>query len=251
MCLIAFSWQPASSTPLVLAANRDEFHERPTRALHWWEWPTGPLAGRDLKAGGTWLAANRHGRFSALTNFRDPSAGPGARSRGTLPLAALDSARSPERCATEIHASRSDFAPFTLLVGDSESLWMTGTVVPPAAVTPGVHALSNHVLDTPWPKSTSAVGRLRNQLDGPDPYNLDGLLDLLDDRAIAPDDRLPDTGVGSELERMLSAPFVVSERYGTRSSSALVLGRRARMAERCFDPAGRPIGQRAFEWNTT
>lgn len=250
VCLIAFSWQPGSPAPLVLAANRDEFHQRATRPLHWWDWPAGPLAGRDLEAGGTWLAVRRGGRFAALTNFRDPSAGPGSRSRGTLPLIALDHDRSPERHVHDIYQSLADFAPFTLLVGDRESLWMTGTRVMPERVQPGVHALSNHLLDTPWPKSTSAVERLERQLAGPDPYDLNGLLDLLDDRAPAPDGDLPDTGVGPQLERMLSAPFVISERYGTRSSSALVLGRRARMAERCFDPAGQRIGQRVFGWNS-
>jgi len=247
MCLIAFRWQPDADRPLIMAANRDEFHERPTRALGWWRWPEGPLAGRDEKAGGTWMAADRTGRFAAVTNFRDPDAGAGERSRGELPLAWLASDRSAGDFARNLHGRREAWGPFNLVFGDADALWIVGTHADPAPVAPGIHALSNHLLDTPWPKSIRAVRRMESWLERPG-GDLDGLLDLLDDRQPAADDELPDTGVGREVEALLSAPFIVSERYGTRASSALVLGPTMHMAERSFDAAGRTIGERAFSW---
>jgi uncharacterized protein with NRDE domain len=246
VCLIAFDWRPGTGRPLVLAANRDEFHARPTRSLHWWRWPDGPLAGRDEQAGGTWLAVRRDGRFAALTNVRDPAAARGERSRGALPVAALE-ASSLEALADDVYRRRESYGPFNLLVGDREVLWQVGTHTPPAEVPPGLHALSNHALDTPWPKSIRAVQRLESALAAPEPDMTD-LLGLLDDREPAPDEELPDTGVGRELERMLSAPFIVDARYGTRSSSALVLDGAVRLSERVFDAAGRRIGERHFRW---
>ena len=247
MCLIAFRWQPDAAQPLIMAANRDEFHDRPTRAMMWWHWPEGPLAGRDEKAGGTWMAADRTGRFAAITNFRDPDAGSGERSRGELPLAWLNSDQRAGEFARDLYARRQAWGPFNLVLGDFTELWNVGTHAEPAPVAPGIHALSNHLLDTPWPKSIRAVRGMERCLERHS-GNMDGLLDLLDDRQPAPDDELPDTGVGRELEAMLSAPFIVSERYGTRSSSALVLGPTLRMAERTFDPAGRVLGERMFSW---
>jgi len=245
MCLIAFDWNPAADVPLVVAANRDEFHARPTRALAWWGWPRGPLAGRDESAGGTWMAAGRDGRFAAVTNFRDPTAESGQRSRGELPLAWLEHAAGAGEFAARVHRCRDDYAPFNLVFGDPATLWIVGTHSEPASIEPGIHALSNHLLDTPWPKSTRAVRRLAAWRERP----RDGvyeLLDLLDDREPAPACELPDTGVGPALEAMLSAPFIVSERYGTRSSTALMLGDRITVAERTFNPAGNTTGERRF-----
>lgn len=231
-----------------MAANRDEFHARPTRSMAWWRWPAGPLAGRDEKAGGTWLAADRTGRFAAITNFRDPDAGSGERSRGELPLAWIDSGREAGEFARDLHDRRRAWGPFNLVLGDFTQLWNVGTYAEPVPVTPGIHALSNHLLDTPWPKSIRAVRRMELWLESQD-QDMDGLLDLLDDRQPAPDAELPDTGLRRDLEAMLSPPFVISERYGTRSSSALVLGPTLRMAERTFDPAGQIQGERAFSWS--
>lgn len=247
MCLIAFHWAPGTPRPLVLAANRDEFHARPTRALHWWQWPDGPLAGRDEQAGGTWLAVRRDGRWAAITNFRDPQARPGARSRGELPLRWLEHAGSEADFGHALYRRRSDYGPFNLVFGDFRSLSIVGTHTAPEPVAPGTHALSNHLLDTPWPKAIRAVRGMRQWCDQRD-EDFDRLLDLLADREPAADHELPDTGVGAEFERLLSAPFVVSERYGTRSSSAMTLGDRITLAERIYDPRGRTIGERMFSW---
>lgn len=247
MCLIAFRWQPDAPQPLVMAANRDEFHARPTRPLGWWKWPAGPLAGRDEQAGGTWMATSRSGRFAAVTNFRDPVATSGARSRGELPLAWLEWNGSVGEFGQVVYGSKAQWGPFNLVFGDAEELWIVGTHAEPAAIQPGIHALSNHLLDTPWPKSIRAVRRMEQWPEGGG-GDVDGLLDLLDDRQPAAAHELPDTGVEREVEAMLSAPFIVSERYGTRSSSALVLGPTITMAERSFDAHGKTSGERLFSW---
>lgn len=247
MCLIAFRWQPDAAQPLVLAANRDEFHARPTRALAWWRWPDGPLAGRDEQAGGTWLAAGRDGRVAAITNYRDPNAASGARSRGELPLAWLQHEETAAGFGAWLHARRADYGPFNLIFGDCNTLWIVGTHAAPAPIEPGTHALSNHLLDTPWPKSIRAVRGMEQWHERHD-HDFDRLLDLLDDRQPADEHELPETGIEPELEAMLSAPFIVSPRYGTRCSTALVLGERITMAERSFDPDGRTTGERLFGW---
>lgn len=249
MCLMAFDWRPGTARPLVLAANRDEFHARPTRALHRWSASEEILAGRDEQAGGTWLAVRRDGRFAALTNVRDPSAPKGQRSRGALSVDAL-AAKQVEDYAHTVYEQRHEYGPFNLLIGSDAALWQVGTNTAPVEVPPGLHALSNQALDTPWPKSIRAVRRLEATLDA-STLDLTTLLGLLDDRSIAADDELPDTGVGVQLERMLSAPFIVDRIYGTRSSTALILGRGVRIAERIFDAEGDRIGERHFQWRRT
>lgn len=249
MCLIALHWDPGASTPLILAANRDEFHDRPTRALHWWRWPNGPLAGRDQQAGGTWLAVRRDGRFAALTNFRDPCATLGHRSRGELPIEWLQSTKNAAAFGQDLHDSAHHYGPFNLLYGSPNELWIVGSHTEVAPVERGIHALSNGLLDTPWPKSIHAVRQMQDWIDQ-DHNDIDSLLDLLDDREPAADDDLPDTGIGRDFERLLSAPFIVSPRYGTRCSTALVLGKRCRVAERQFDAAGSAVGERLIGWTS-
>jgi len=250
MCLIALRWAPGTETPLVLAANRDEFHARPTHALHWWQWPDGPLAGRDEQAGGTWLAVRRDGRFAALTNYRDPAAQTGDRSRGELALQWLETEIPPAEFGRQRHDLEHSYSAFNLLYGSRDTLWIVGTHTEAAPVDVGIHALSNGLLDTPWPKSIRAVRRMQDWIagNGNNLADIDSLLDLLDDREPAEDHELPDTGVGAEFERLLSAPFIVSPDYGTRSSTALIVGSRCRIAERQFDPAGRASGERIFGW---
>lgn len=248
MCLIAFHWQPGARVPLVVVANRDEFHDRPARALNWWQRPDGVLAGRDEVGGGTWMGVRRDGRFAAVTNFRDPDAGPAPKSRGELPLRWLDSKAPGGAFGERLFRQRHDYGPFNLIYGSPAALYIVGTHTEPAAISPGLHALSNHLLDAPWPKATRAVARLENWLQSGS-GDTGGLLDLLDDREPAPEDQLPDTGVGRELESLLSAAFVVSPRYGTRASTALVLDGSISMAERSFDAAGAIIGEHHFRWS--
>lgn len=248
MCLIAFAFSPGQERHLLLAANRDEFHQRPSRVMSWWEWPDGPLAGRDERAGGTWLALGRDGRWAAVTNFRDPQSSGGDRSRGDLPLAFIRSILSPQSWVERVFADRSGFGPFNLLAGDARTLWYCSTHAEPREVAPGVHALSNGLLDEPWPKSRRVMTALKGLAKSDAAPDSDRLFDLMDDREPAPDAELPDTGIGRERERMLSPPFIVSEQYGTRCSTVVVAGERTRVAERSFDPAGTAMAQVDYEF---
>lgn len=248
MCLIALSFTPGADRHLLLAANRDELHDRPARLMAWWEWPAGPLAGRDLKAGGTWLALARDGRWAAVTNLRDPRAASGKRSRGELPVQYLKSNALPEACVRQVYEQRSDYGPFNLLAGSREELWYVSSHTGPRPLEPGVHALSNGLIDDAWPKSRRAATALRG-LASARQVDCERMFDLMDDREPAPDSELPDTGVGDEMERFLSPPFIVGERYGTRCTTVLELGQRCTAAERSFDPFGQAVAQLQFAFN--
>lgn len=247
MCLIAFSFTPGRERHLLLAANRDEFHDRPARSMAWWCWPDGPLAGRDERAGGTWIAAGRYGRWAAVTNFRDPSADGGERSRGELPVRFLASGDAPESFVHEVNSRRTEYSPFNLLAGDRETVWFCSSNACPVAVSAGVHALSNGLLDEPWPKTRRAATALRG-LESTVTIDTDRLFELMNDRDRAPDGDLPDTGVGADLERFLSPPFIVGERYGTRCTSILSLGKQSLAAERSFDSAGQTVGELRYDF---
>ncbi len=240
MCLIAFAYRTHPRYSLVVAANRDEFYRRPTAPAGYWPECPGMLAGRDLEQGGTWLGATRDGRFAALTNYRDPAANrPDVRSRGELVRDYLCGSLPPQVYLEQARAAGDDYNGFNLLAGDAGGLWyysnLTDTV---AAVPPGVHGLSNHLLDTPWPKVTKAKAGLAACLTGPDEGLAEGLFALLADDALAPDALLPDTGVGLAWERTLSPVFIASDDYGTRSSTVVLLGGGGtRFAERSW-PAG-------------
>lgn len=223
MCLIAIAWHAHPTLPLVVAANRDEWHERPAAPAHWWNDTPQVLAGRDLQAGGTWLGVSRRGRFAALTNFRDPSDGkPGAPTRGRLVSDFLQGADSPQQYLQRLRPTAATYRGFNLLVGDRDVLLCfsskSGEV---SAVTPGVHALSNHTLDEPWPKVQKAKSALeaalRAKMPGEARQSL--IYELLSSTEPAPDTALPDTGVGIEWERRLSPVMIVGEKYGTRCST--------------------------------
>jgi uncharacterized protein with NRDE domain len=250
MCLVAFAWQAHPAWQLVLGANRDEFYDRPSAPAAWWPEQPDLLAGRDLRAGGIWLGVTRAGRFAAITNFRDPDdTRAAARSRGELPLAFLASAQPASEFAQQAWTLRDAYNGFNLLLGDGEELWYSGSrdAQGPRRVEPGVHALSNALLDTPWPKAARSGDRLGEALAQMEPER--SVLELLGDRSLAPDEELPDTGVGLEWERALSAPFIATERYGTRSSTYLALGPgRARFVEREFAQGGEPRATREYEW---
>jgi uncharacterized protein with NRDE domain len=246
MCLIAFIFAPDHERHLLLAANRDEFHARPARPMAWWHWPEGPLAGRDEKGGGTWLGLARDERWAAVTNFRDPRADSGDRSRGDLPIGFFTSGLSPADYVRTIDREKTAYGPFNLLVGDRRTLWYCSSRSQPQAVGPGVHALSNGLLDEGWPKSRRASTALRGLPDQPGAVDTDRLFELMDDRETAADDELPDTGVGLEVERMLSAPFIVSPRYGTRCTTVLELGGISRATERRFAPDGTRVGELSY-----
>ncbi|OLU31139.1 hypothetical protein BVH03_08855 [Pseudomonas sp. PA15(2017)] len=247
MCLIVLAWRPGHALPLLVAANRDEFHARPTAAMA--EWPDAPglIAGRDLQAGGTWLGIGPEGRFAALTNIRDPQAEQGSRSRGELPLRFLLGDLGPDAFLDQLRSTARDYGGFNLLVGDDRALWHFDSASDRAtALAPGIHGVSNAGLNTPWPKLERAKAALATVQDEADET---ALFALLAD-STKPDDKvLPNTGVGRELERLLGSVFITSPAYGTRASTLLFGygdGRR-RIIERSFGPAGMPIGEVGFE----
>lgn len=235
MCLIAFAFDAHPECALVLAANRDEFYDRPTTPAHFWEGTPGLLAGRDERAGGTWMGVTRGGRFAALTNVRAVAEQQGERrtnvpSRGGLVKAFLTDERPPRTFLAALSEQAGRYNGFNLLAGtfgtEEPRLahFSTHDDVPPVPVAPGVHGLSNASLDTPWPKVERATAGLERLLDE-NRISPEALLRLLDDRTPAPADALPDTGVPPDLERALSPVFIQTDGYGTRSSTALLVGR--------------------------
>lgn len=251
MCLIVFDWRPASATPLRLAGNRDERHDRPTAALTTWRDGGDILGGRDLEAGGSWLAAHAGGRVAAITNVRAPgfnakASGP---SRGHLVHQALVEADLGAWLERLTRTAAHGYAGFNLLVCDGQTLWHLhhgpqGTRL--RQVEPGLHGLSNASLDTPWPKLTRARQRLAGLLEAPDGDFLNDAWALLSDTRQADDAQLPDTGVGLALERQLSAAFILGRDYGTRASTLLEWRARGEIviAERSFAAGGVAAGER-------
>lgn len=238
MCLIVFAWRPNHELPLIVAANRDEFYERPTLALGRWLDAPDIVAGRDLQAGGTWLGIGAAGRFAALTNIRAPGTPTGARSRGELPERYLRGQLTPHAYLTELAGHLEHYAGFNLLVGDEHELWyLNSHAAVPEQLGPGLHGLSNAALDSPWPKLLRARDAMQGHMDEPD---AEELLQLLNDPALAEDAQLPKTGVPYEWEKRLSSIFITSADYGTRASTVLI--RRAdgsaEITERSFGPAG-------------
>jgi uncharacterized protein with NRDE domain len=249
MCLLVFAWQTAAAQPLVLAGNRDEFHDRPAAAADWWQGGR-IVGGRDLRAGGTWLAAARDGRFAVVTNYREPMAeGRGPRSRGELVTGFLQGDTEPREWARKVAQHNDDYAGFNLLLGAPDELvYLSNRGRGPEVLAPGVYGLSNHLLDTPWPKLARTRARFTRLLaQGADTT---ALLDMLADRAPAADDELPDTGLPPEWERLLSSPFITDPRYGTRCSTVLRLtqGSTMELTERSFDAAGAAVDERSFEF---
>jgi uncharacterized protein with NRDE domain len=232
MCLIVFDWQPDARhgdiRPLLtLSANRDEFLRRDADPMQWWADAPGVLAGRDLTGGGTWLGVSRDGRFAALTNYRAPSeVRPDAPTRGTLVSAFLAGERmEPMAYLRRVAAEGHRYNGFNLLVGDftrRELGWYGNRAdTPPALLDAGVHGLSNSLLNTPWPKLVAQREALRDLIHADEAPPLDLLIDTLRDPRMANDDALPSTGLSIERERVLSAAFIDTPEYGTRSTTAL------------------------------
>ena len=225
MCLILFAHGAHADYPLVIAANRDEYYQRPTAKAAFWQDHPHILAGRDLECMGTWLGVTRRGRFAALTNFRDPGERKtDAPSRGQLVSGFLVAEREPREYLEEVATLAPRYNGFSLLAGDIDGVFFfssrTGSVQP---VPPGIHGLSNHLLDTPWPKVAQGKQRLQAALTL-EP-SAEALLQLLHDREPAAQSELPDTGIGVEMERVLSSALIVSPQYGTRASTAVLFGR--------------------------
>jgi uncharacterized protein with NRDE domain len=254
MCLLVFAWMKHPRYRLVVAANRDEFHDRPAAPLGWWTGNDRMLAGRDLRAGGTWLGVTRNGRFAAVTNFRGAEAPPvaDAPTRGGLVPDYLAGEAAPGGFLEKLNGAATAFAGFNLLAGDRESLHYLSNrdTASPRRLAPGTYGLSNHALDTPWPRLVRARERFEEALAGDQP-GVGELFELLADREPATDAVLHGSGLlPPGLERAMSAPFVLHEGYGTRCSTVLLAGHDGRTvaAERRFDAAGNLTGATRLEF---
>jgi uncharacterized protein with NRDE domain len=279
MCLILVAWQAHPDFPLVLAANRDEFFARPAAPARWWADQPDILAGRDLEAGGTWLGVHRRGAFAGLTNFRDPaSQRPGTPSRGALVADTLTGHQPVAERLAWLARHGGDYNGFNLIFSDDDELAVYESVSPPLGrpeegslplggkarsakgapmsgrgqvLGPGVYGLSNHLLDSPWPKVLAAKSRLHSALDSlPDTTPL---LELLRDDRPAPDAALPRTGVSLEWERLLSSAFIRAPGYGTRCSTVILRDGAGHTSFRewTWNAAGEEVGQTTREFDQT
>jgi uncharacterized protein with NRDE domain len=252
VCLLVISSLAHPRYRLVIAANRDEFHERPTAPLDWWTGTGDPaiLGGRDLRAGGTWLALDAARRLGIVTNYRDlQRSPPGAPSRGALIPDYLAQPVSAAAFLAALAASAQRYSGFNLLLADADALWYGSNRATPfaRALPPGIYGLSNHLLDTPWPKLARVRRGFEAWLRAVPAPPAEQLFDLLADRTPATGAEAAEstTGLAPEWQRVLSAPFVVHPLYGTRSSTLVLLEASGAglIHERRFDASGQPSGE--------
>lgn len=256
MCLLILAHQVSPQYPLVVAANRDEFYARATAASDFWTDHPQLLAGIDLEQGGTWMGVTRDGRFAAVTNYRDPSrTAPAPRSRGELPLHYLTGEQSPREFLATLAPIAGEYAGFNLLVGSGDALWYFSNSAfeadnAPQRLRPGVYALSNARLDTPWPKAESGKAKLRQLLHS-GALSHEVLSAVVADRGPADPGALQLQGLDSPMDQVLSAQFIVTESYGTRSCTTLWTDKSRQLSwrEQSFDDQGalRGVQNRDFE----
>ncbi|MEO8779557.1 MAG: NRDE family protein [Rhodanobacter sp.] len=246
MCLIAFAWNTHPRWRLLLAGNRDESHARPSAALACWD-DLPIIGGRDLEAGGTWLGVTDEGRCAVVTNVRNPRDPQTGRSRGLLIRDYLVGDADATGHADELQRAAADYRPFNLLTFDAQTGFYLGNRPQPRAqvVTAGIHGLSNADFDAPWPKTRVLMQRLRGWIDEGGEADFTTLFAALADEQVAPDEQLPDTGVGLELERRLSSAFIRGADYGTRASTIVAIDRAGGglIVERRFGPHGHLLGE--------
>jgi uncharacterized protein with NRDE domain len=251
MCLVLLALDSHREYSLILAANRDEFYDRPTTPAAFWADVPSVVAGRDLKAGGTWLGIDRHGRFAAVTNYRQGQReNPAPRSRGRLVSDFLTGDIGALEHVERVRAEADLYNGFNLIAGDPWGVFYFsnrgGRV---SHLTPGVYGLSNHLLDTPWPKVAATKSAFGTLLSYRASELAAELFTLLSDRNRPTDALLPSTGVGPEWERLLSSAFIASDDYGTRSSTVVLIGRDGNIVfvERSFGPRGVAGAETRFE----
>jgi uncharacterized protein with NRDE domain len=250
MCLIFISLNHHPHFKLIVAANRDEFYHRRTAPAGFWEDHPHILAGRDLEAGGTWLGITRQGKIAMVTNYRDlRNLKRNAPSRGMLTAEYLMNGERPQPYLRSIIGRAAEFNGFNLIVGNPDELWYYSNQKDhPEPLPAGIHGLSNHLLNTSWPKVEKGKKRFSEIISTE--FSADDLLDFLYDDEQAPDDQLPDTGVGLERERVLSSMFIKSPDYGTRCSTLLLIDRnnQVQFTERVYDCNTYTFQQKAFRF---
>ena len=252
MCLVVFAWKMHPEYRLVLAANRDEFHKRPAQELHWWPDYPDILAGRDLQAGGTWLAVSKPGRFATVTNYREQlSPRPGLRSRGEIITNFVSSAAPVGKFVASLESD--DYAGFSLLAADRDELWYVSNRGDEAVrLAPGVYGLSNASLDTPWTKLVRTRDALRDLTESGE-VDETALLRIMADRTPAPSADVEAGNLPFVLAKALTAPHIISAEYGTRCSTALTWSEQEKISvcERRFDVAGTASGDSRYSFAAT
>jgi uncharacterized protein with NRDE domain len=226
MCLAVLAIQAHPDWPLIVLANRDEFHARPARALAPWDQAPDVLGGIDLQAGGTWLGMDRQGRLALLTNVRDPTGQKtGAPSRGDLARHYLLHNHDAQSYLQLLTEQASQFNGFNLVLTDHDNrLWHASNYQTPFAqpVHAGVHGLSNALLNTPWPKTQKVTALVRAHLEQAQAPDSRRLMAIMMDRYTPADVELPSTGLSMARERLLASPFIVSPDYGTRCTTLIL-----------------------------
>ncbi len=247
MCIILLAHHAHREYPLVIAANRDEAYARPAAPAAFWADHPEILAGRVLELAGTWRGLSRNGRVAAVTNFREGNKIARApRSRGALVSDYLTGTEPAAAYLERVKRETRQYNGFILLAGDLDGFfWYSNRGPDPQRIAPGVHGLSNHLLNTPWPKIRRSRQVVQALLHAPEAELAASLFALLADRSPAPDDELPETGVGLERERELSPVFIAGDRYGTRASTVLLVHRNGDVlyAEKSFGPGGKALGE--------
>lgn len=218
MCTILLSWNTRPDYNLIMVANRDEFLQRNTRTAQWWEDHPEVLAGKDLQAGGTWLGINRNGKIAAITNYRKFPLEKYETSRGDLVKKYLTQNISARDFNSFLQEKGGEYDGFNLLFGNPDEMFYFSNRGPEKKLVADIYGLSNHLLDTPWPKVERGKNEFRNKLS-PENFNPESLFDIMTDTRTAEDHLLPDTGIGIEKERLLSSIFIQSPDYGTRIST--------------------------------
>jgi len=250
MCLLVIAVRQHEKLPLIVAGNRDEFHARPTQRAHWWPDHTDVLGGRDLQAGGTWLAMHRNGRFATVTNYRDArKERAGLTSRGHLITEFLTGDETPIDYLRTIDGDA--YAGFNLLVADRDSAaYLSNRGAAMRELPPGIYGLSNATLDEPWTKVTRSKARLQALIEA-DTVNETSLLRMLDDRHKASSEEVRTNGLSFSIAHALTAPFIVLPEYGTRCSTVLTVSKTGavRFAERRFDAGGGTTGEVSFAFD--
>lgn len=224
MCLILFANEVHPKYKRIVASNRDEYYQRPTAPVHFWEDHPEILAGRDLEKMGTWMGVTITGRFGALTNYRDPKENSsGKRSRGELVADALKYRGNIKDYFQTLNNKNEEYPGYNLLVGDQDGLYYYSNIGKEMLeVGPGIYGLSNHLLNTDWPKVRKGKEGMDKIIQKHSEDMIEDLFCLLQNSDYAPDELLPNTGVSLEWERMLSPLFITSKDYGTRSSTVLL-----------------------------
>lgn len=252
MCLFLLAKNTHRDFKIIIAANRDEFYERPAKEADFWEEDQNILAGKDLKAGGTWLGITRTGRIAAITNFRDlKNIKENAPSRGELTLNFLKSNNSPEEYYNKIKDKASEYNGFNLIFGIKDDLYFfSNQSYEFLKLESGIYGLSNCLLDTLWPKVEKTKKELNEMLSSTS-FNYEKIFNILSDKSVAPDEQLPDTGVGLEFERVLSSVFIESPEYGTRSSTVILIDRnyRVNFIEKVFLPGNKENIKKEYTFN--